>query len=106
MVFHVEHVIARQHGGADDAENLAWSCSRCNCVKGPNLASLDPSDGAIVELFHPRRDAWKDHFAVVRGKIMGLTAKGRATVQLLGMNEGRRLRLRRELIALGEFRES
>ena len=28
--FHVEHVIAKKHGGKDDLDNLAWSCIFCN----------------------------------------------------------------------------
>ena len=31
--FHVEHVIARQHRGPDDDENLALACHRCNAHK-------------------------------------------------------------------------
>src|SRR5215211_294900 len=34
--FHVEHIIATQHGGSDDETNLALSCDRCNFSKGPN----------------------------------------------------------------------
>lgn len=32
--FHVEHVVAVQHGGGDDPENLALACDRCNYYKG------------------------------------------------------------------------
>jgi len=35
--------------------------------------------------------------------VLGLTPSGRATVQLLNVNESRRVRLRRELIDQGEF---
>jgi 5-methylcytosine-specific restriction endonuclease McrA len=56
--FQIEHVIARQHGGSDAADNLALACSNCNLHKGPNLAGLDPLDGALVRLFNPRRDRW------------------------------------------------
>ena len=28
--FHIEHIIPRQHGGADDADNLALACPECN----------------------------------------------------------------------------
>lgn len=52
--FHVEHVIARQHGGADDPSNLALACDRCNAHKGPNLSGIDPETGDIVPLYHPR----------------------------------------------------
>lgn len=96
--FHLEHVIAKQHGGSDSMDNLCWSCSRCNFYKGPNVASIDLDTGAIVRLFHPRHDAWKEHFAFRGAHIIGLTEVGRATVQLLHMNDHRRLDLRRNLI--------
>ena len=28
--FHVEHILAKQHEGDDDLNNLCWSCHRCN----------------------------------------------------------------------------
>jgi 5-methylcytosine-specific restriction endonuclease McrA len=42
LPFHVEHIIAKQHGGNDNVENLAWACDRCNAYKGPNLSGIDP----------------------------------------------------------------
>jgi hypothetical protein len=45
-----------QHGGGDDADNLALACPDCNLRKGPNLTGIDPETGAVVRLFHPRRD--------------------------------------------------
>lgn len=41
--FHVEHIIARKHGGRDEEENFAWACIFCNLYKGPNLTSYDPT---------------------------------------------------------------
>ncbi|SPF47652.1 hypothetical protein SBA4_3740007 [Candidatus Sulfopaludibacter sp. SbA4] len=55
---HIEHIVAKQHGGSDDIGNLALACHRCNLCKGPNLTGLDPESGRIVPLFHPRRDRW------------------------------------------------
>jgi 5-methylcytosine-specific restriction endonuclease McrA len=45
--FHLEHIVARQHGGKTEIENLAWSCHRCNYYKGPNLTSIDPETQAL-----------------------------------------------------------
>jgi len=42
--FHVEHIVARQHGGSTDPANLAWSCHSCNLHKGPNLTGVDLTD--------------------------------------------------------------
>ena len=94
--FHVEHIVLRQHGGADDLDQLALACDRCNAYKGPNLTSIDPDSGSTVPLFHPRRDVWSDHFELQEGQIAGLTSTGRATARLLNMNALRRVELRQE----------
>ncbi len=95
---HVEHIIAKQHGGSDDAGNLALACHRCNLRKGPNLAGIDPHTGQVGSLFHPRRDLWSDHFVLEGVRITGVTAIGRATVQVLDLNDARRLELRAEIL--------
>jgi hypothetical protein len=94
----VDHIIGRQHGGSDDVEKLCLCCVRCNLKKGPNIASIDPETRAIVALVHPRRQSWREHFSVRSDRtVHGLTAEGRATVQLLDMNDAMRVRLRTAL---------
>ena len=45
-VLHIEHITPRQHGGDDNADNLAGSCCpACNLHKGPNLTGIDPHTG-------------------------------------------------------------
>ena len=100
--FHLEHIVARQHGGQDDADNLALACGYCNHRKGPNIASLDPETGQLVPLFHPRRDRWSDHLRWDDTAIVGKTPVGRATAALLGMNDWQRIELRENLRGLGE----
>lgn len=100
--FHVEHIIAKQHGGKDEAENLALACGYCNRHKGPNIASIDRDTGQMVALYNPRHNRWFDHFAWKGALIVGQTATGRATVELLGMNDWQRVELRENLEALGE----
>jgi HNH endonuclease len=99
--FHVEHVIAKQHEGSDDLENLCWSCSRCNLHKGPNIASLDGETGDLYELCHPRKQLWNEHFTIRDARIVGLTSIGRVTARLLNMNDAHRVDLRRDLIGRG-----
>lgn len=101
--FHLEHIVARQHGGSMDLENLAWACHRCNRHKGTNLTGFDPDTRAVVLLFHPRRDSWPEHFALDGIRLCGLTPVGRATVWLLQVNTERRLERRAELIKRGAF---
>jgi hypothetical protein len=94
LSFHVEHILSRQHGGPDAAENLALACHHCNLRKGTNLSGLDPQTGQLTRLFHPRLDDWNDHFLRRGGEIIGVSAIGRTTVSLLKMNEDGRLQLR------------
>ena len=101
--FQIEHIIARQHRGGDDPENLALACHVCNLHKGPNLAGRDPDGDALVRLFHPRTDSWAEHFRFDGPFVVGLSAIGRTTAWLLGMNSPRRLELRRVLFELGEL---
>jgi hypothetical protein len=75
--FHIEHIVARQHGGDDDSQNLALACDRCNLAKGPNLSGIDPQSGIMAALFHPRHQAWEDHFELIGSEIAGRTPTGR-----------------------------
>ena len=92
--FQVEHVIPRKHGGSDSPTNLALACERCNSYKGTNLSGIDSETGEMTPLFNPRRQTWDRHFRWSGLCIVGLTAIGRTTVQVLNMNEERRVRLR------------
>jgi hypothetical protein len=101
--FHLEHIIARQHGGQTVLKNLAWACHRCNYHKGPNLSGVDPNTRKVVPLFNPRRERWSRHFELRGVELVGRTPKGRATVALLQMNAPRRLERRAALIQRGWF---
>ena len=101
--FHVEHIIARQHPGTDDLENLALPCQLCNLLKGPNLTSRDPDTNCLTRLFHPREDVWKEHFQIDGSYILGLTDTGRTTIWLLEMNCAERTALRAVLQEAGEW---
>ena len=104
MIFHLEHIRARRHGGPGTLSNLAWACARCNERKGANLSGVDPDTDRVVRLFNPRRDAWTRHFAWDGLRIRGVTATGRTTAWLLEFNSDERLQLRQGLWKLGLFR--
>jgi len=101
FTFPVDHIIARQHGGKTEAENLCLSCYRCNSHKGPNIASIDPDTKEMARLFHPRQDNWTKHFTWRRALIVGVTPIGRATVALLAINHPDYVLLRESLIEEG-----
>ena len=77
LPFHVDHIVAEQHGGDDDPTNLCWCCQHCNLKKGPNLSSRDDVTGRTVELFNPRTDTWSDHFQWKGPLLVSNTATGR-----------------------------
>jgi hypothetical protein len=47
-----------------------------------------------VALFHPRNEVWSEHFELDGPLIVGLTATGRATIQVLRMNDSGQIELR------------
>jgi hypothetical protein len=101
--FHVEHVVAKQHGGSDHFDNRCWSCHRCNLHKGPNLSGRDPRTGHVVRLFNPRRQSWKRHFEWRGTILVGHTQTGRATIAVLAINDPQRVELRKALADAGEW---
>jgi hypothetical protein len=101
--FEIDHIIARHHHGRTVSGNLALSCAFCNGYKGPNLTGRDPHGGKITPLFHPRRHKWGYHFRYQGGTLIGRTAIGRTTVDVLRINHPQRVALREILIAAGVF---
>lgn len=92
----VDHIVSEKHGGATHADNLALACVTCNRAKGSDIATVT-EDGGVIELFHPRRHVWPEHFVRRRLRIEGLTGLGRATVRLLKLNLPERLEERESL---------
>ena len=101
--FEIEHIFAKQHGGPTSLTNLANACLRCNKKKGPNLSGIDrrTSPTKLVRIFNPRRHRWSAHFRWVGAVMVGRTAIGRVTVQLLAMNDPLRVALRQALMDEG-----
>jgi hypothetical protein len=103
LAHHIEHIVARKHGGDDDPLNLCVACERCNLFKGSDLTGIDPATGDVERLFNPRTQVWADHFVLRGAMIVGRTGTGRTTVRVLSMNAGQRLQLRAALIAHGLY---
>lgn len=93
----VDHIIAEKHEGKTIAENLAFTCWRCNRYKGTDLGSFDPQTGDFCFLFNPRTQIWEEHFKQENLQIIGLTPGGRTTVRLLQLNTAERLAERQRL---------
>jgi hypothetical protein len=101
--FHIEHILAKQHGVNDNPDNLALACYHCNLHKGPNLSGIDPASGRIVRLFHPRRQTWNRHFRWNGPVLTGRTPAGRATIGVLAINHRDQIDMRRLLVEAGLF---
>ena len=98
-----DHIIPRQHGGATNADNLAFACLRCNRRKGPNIGSFDPSSGFLTPFFHPRTQKWHEHFRLNGSLIQPLTPEARVTIKILDINSTDRVAERRLLIKAGLY---
>jgi len=94
----VDHIIARQHQGLTESENLALACFFCNSYKGTNIAGLNGETGRTVRLFHPRKDRWTRHLAWDGPTLVGRTVTGRVTVSVLNINRPEAVELRGYLI--------
>ncbi len=101
--FEIDHIIARKHRGRTVASNLAVSCVYCNSYKGSNISGLDPMTGRMTRLFHPRRHKWSHHFRYQGGVLLGRTAIGRTTVEVLEINLPNLVALREVLMEDGLF---
>jgi hypothetical protein len=78
--FQIDHIIARQHGGKTELENLALACIQ-----------------EIVRLFHPRRDSWADHFVWDGPELKARTQIGQVTIAVLVINDPEVVAVRRAL---------
>jgi len=101
--FSVEHIVPRSRGGLTVGLNLAWSCQGCNNHKYTKVEAPDPVGGAVVPLFNPRTQRWRDHFTWSNDAtlILGLTPSGRATVIALRLNREGLVNLRGVLFEHG-----
>ena len=112
----VDHIVPRSprrlpagggsRGDRDEPDNLAAACAHCNRLKGDFTTGRDPLNGREGPLFHPRRDAWDEHFAWTGDylRLLPLTDVGGATIARLRMNDVvlvRQRRLLRQAMAAG-----
>jgi HNH endonuclease len=102
--FEVKHIISISRQGNTDEANLALACRACNLRKG-NRISGTAADNTQSRFFHPRTDAWKEHFRVdtESGKIFGITPIGTVTVEYLVMNSPTQVTARQLWIRLNLF---
>lgn len=98
--FEVEHIFPQSLGGKTELANLALSCHGCNNIKNNRISGHDPITDQMAPLYNPRKDDWKDHFEWSEdlGMILGLTPTGRVSVEMLQLNRGGVVNLRKLLL--------
>jgi 5-methylcytosine-specific restriction endonuclease McrA len=99
----IDHIRARKHRGPTTLQNTCWACAYCNNGKGSNAAGYDPQTDELVPLFNPRADRWDDHFAWKGPVLVGKSPIGRATIDVLRINNPGRVEHRRLLVAAGHL---
>ena len=102
--FEFEHIVPLSKGGETTFENLCLACPSCNRYKATRQTATDPTTQEEVELFHPQKQSWTNHFEwnEEATEIVGLTLIGRATVVVLKMNRPQLLRVRQMWVKMGE----
>jgi HNH endonuclease len=86
--FSIEHIIPLSKRGTYDLDNLALACQGCNNRKYNLTEAIDPIDGKLVPLYHPRQQlrvehfVWSDDFT----ELIGISPTGRATIVRLQLN--------------------
>lgn len=100
--YQTDHIISRKHGGLTVSENLAHSSPICNNAKGSDLSTVLDGEN-IIQLFHPRKDSWFEHFNIKDGFLIPITDIGAATIKLLKLNSIERVLERIDLIKAGLY---
>ena len=102
--FVIEHIIPISKQGSHELSNLAFSCQGCNNHKYTATTGIDPVTGSKIDLYHPRKDVWEDHFEWTQdfSIILGKTPKGRATIERLNLNRAGVVNLRKVLRQFGK----
>ena len=99
----IDHIRAKKHRGPHTMENTCLACAHCNGAKGSNAAGYDPDTDQLVALFNPRLDTWTEHFAWDGALLVGKTPVGRATIDVLNINDPICVEQREFLIGAGLF---
>ena len=99
--FHIDHIIPVMAGGATTSDNLALACVSCSLRKSARQTVKDPETKKEVSIFNPRQQVWQENFRWDEVRIVGLTATGRGTVEVLKMNRPMMLAIRGEEELLG-----
>lgn len=86
--FEIDHIQPESKDGKTSKENLALACRECNGHKFNKTEHINPVSKEPCRLYHPRLDDWYQHFEWDDDEIIiiGKTAVGKTTLDLLKLN--------------------
>lgn len=99
----LDHIRSQKLRGPTDLDNLCLACAPCNSSKGPLASGYDPATDELVRLFNPRTDNWDEHLEWNGPNLVGKTTIGRATIDVLNINDTLRVEHSRLLIQTKRF---
>jgi hypothetical protein len=99
----VDHIRSQKLHGPTAMDNLCLACAQCNSFKGTLASGYDPVTDDMVRRFNPRVDEWDEHFHWDGPLLVGKTAIGRTTIDVLNINALLRVEHRRLLIEAKRF---
>ncbi len=101
--FTIDHIVPISLNGNSELNNLAYACFLCNRLKSNKFNVYDRATNQWVQLYNPRKDIWKDHFAwdSKATRIIGITPMGRCTIKELKLNREKLIEYRNCLIPFG-----
>lgn len=100
----LDHIRSLKLHGKTSSQNLCLACAQCNAHKGPLAAGYEAGSENLVRLFNPRDDEWDSHFEWSGATLSGKTDVGRVTIDVLNINDSRRVAHRQMLMELGSWK--
>lgn len=99
----IDHILPISKGGTNDEENLCLACGMCNRHKYSRVSMVDSETALEMPLFNPRKQDWHEHFAWSESgeEIIGISAIGKNTVEVLKMNNSIAITVRKNWIIAG-----
>jgi hypothetical protein len=101
----IDHFRPRSVGGGDEPENLVYSCTACNRLKGDFWPAGESATHR--RLLHPRRDDLRAHLREeADGRLTALTETGAFHLERLRLNRSPLIALRRARLESAQIQQN
>lgn len=102
--FSIELLNRRINFGKPTIENMIYICQSCSNYRNFSANGFDTISGKNSTLFNPRTDEWSKHFTWSDdfNFLIGLTSKGRTTIEKMQLNRETLIKYRCILISINK----